>query len=145
MKTEFVFTSSILKKDQSETPPYSKPRIDLNAEMRTEQRGKGGHLSSPGLVLDVLRGADLGLDVLEVGQRLVDDAQLLGRGGGRLGRGAHHRHLPLVGDQAQGSRGAGPGGRRVAGRGSRGDGCGPRGARGGVAAAGRAGAHRFCD
>lgn len=101
-----------------------------------ERSGKDRHLSSPRLVLDVLRGADLGLDVLEVGQRLVDDAQLLGCGGGRLGRGAHHRHLPLVGDQAEGARCAGPGGRGVAGRGSGGDGCGSGGARGGVAAAG---------
>lgn len=110
-----------------------------------KKRKRGGHLSSAGLILDVLRGADLGLDVLEVGQRLVDDAQLLGRGGGRLGGRAHHRHLPLVGDEAEGTRGSGPGGRRVAGRGPWGDGCGSRGARGGVAAAGRAGAHRFCD
>lgn len=110
----------------------------------TEEKRRDGHLSSARLILDVLRGADLGLDVLEVGQRLVDDAQLLGRSGGRLGGGAHHRHLPLVGDEAEGARGAGPGGRRVAGRGPRGDGCGSRGARGGVAAAGRARAHRFC-
>lgn len=116
-----------------------------NLKLKEERGVGGGHLSSAGLVLYVLRGADLGLDVLEVGQRLVDDAQLLGRGGGRLGRGANHRHLALVGDEAEGARGAGPGGRRVAGWGPWGDGCGARGARGGVAAAGRAGAHRFCD
>lgn len=38
------------------------------------------HLSSFGLVLDILYGADLGPDVLEVRHRLVDDAELLGRG-----------------------------------------------------------------
>lgn len=40
------------------------------------------HLSSFGLVLDILCGADLGLDVLEVRQWLVDDAKLLGCGCG---------------------------------------------------------------
>lgn len=43
---------------------------------------KKRHLSSFGLVLDVLRGADFGLDVLEVRQWLVDDAKLLGCRGG---------------------------------------------------------------
>lgn len=38
------------------------------------------HLSSFRLVLDILCGTDLGLDVLEVRQRLVDDAELLRRG-----------------------------------------------------------------
>lgn len=39
--------------------------------------GNECHLSSFGLVLDILRGADLGLDVLEVRQWLVDNAELL--------------------------------------------------------------------
>lgn len=39
------------------------------------------HLSTFGLVLHVVCGADLGLDVLEVGQRLVKDAELFGSGG----------------------------------------------------------------
>ena len=66
----------------------------------------GAYLPSFGLVLDVLCRADLGLDVLEVGQRLVEDAQLLGGGGGGLGRRAHHshRHRPaLLGDEAEGA------------------------------------------
>lgn len=104
---------------------------------RTNRRGGGGHLSPFGLVLDVLRGADLGLDVLEVGQRLVDDAELLGGGCGRFRRGADHRHFPLLGNEAEGARGSGgPRGGRVAGRGSRGDGGRAGGAGGGVATAG---------
>lgn len=42
---------------------------------------RGTNLSPLGLVLDVVCGADLGLDVLEVGQRLVKDAELFGSGG----------------------------------------------------------------
>lgn len=45
-----------------------------------EREGEDGHLSSFRLVLYILCGADLGPDVLKVGQRLVDDAELLGRG-----------------------------------------------------------------
>ena len=67
--------------------------------------GKEHHLASFWLVLDVLRGADLGLDVLEVRQRLVDDAELLGCGCRRLGWGADYGHLSLLGNQAEGARG----------------------------------------
>lgn len=108
--------------------------------------GEERHLSSFGLVLDILCWADLGLDVLEVRQWLVDDAELLGCGCRRLGWGADHGHLPLLGNQAQGAWGSGgPWGRWVAGRGSWGDGCGARGAGGRVATASWAGAHWFCN
>lgn len=63
------------------------------------------HLSSFGLVLDILYGADLGLDVLEVRQWLVDDAELLGRGRRGFGWGADYGHLPVLGNQAEGPRG----------------------------------------
>lgn len=76
---------------------------------RTNETGDG-YLSSFGLVLDILRRADLGFDVLEVGQRLVDDAELLWSRCGRFGRGADHGHFPLLGNQAEGARG--PGGPR---------------------------------
>lgn len=57
------------------------------------------HLSSFGLVLDILRGANLGLDVLEVRQWLIDNAKLLGCGCRRLGWGADYGHFPLLGNQ----------------------------------------------
>lgn len=62
---------------------------------------RGTNLSPLGLVLDVVCGADLGLDVLQVGQGLVEDAQLLGRGGGRLGRCADHSKLLLLSEEAE--------------------------------------------
>lgn len=46
-------------------------------EDRRDEKGDI-YLSSFGLVLDILRRADLGFDVLEVWQWLVDDAELLG-------------------------------------------------------------------
>lgn len=70
------------------------------------------YLSSFGLVLDILRRADLGFDVLEVRQRLVDDAELLGSCCGRFRWGADHGHFPLLGNQAEGAWGSrGPRGR----------------------------------
>lgn len=85
-------------------------------EKARQQRTEGtketadGYLSSFRLVLDILRRSDLGFDVLEVGQRLVDDAELLGSRRWRFRRGADHGHFPLLGNQAEGARG--PGGPR---------------------------------
>lgn len=92
-------------------------------------------------MFEIRGGADLGLYILQVRQRLIEDLQLpLGRRR-RLGRGADHRHLLLL----QHAEGLG----RVAARGSRAGGAAgvaggrPRrdggGARGGGAAADRPG------
>lgn len=51
--------------------------ISRKTENRQDEKGDI-YLSSFGLVLDIFRGANLGFDVLEVRQWLVDDAELLG-------------------------------------------------------------------
>lgn len=85
--------------------------ISRKTEDRQDEKGDI-YLSSFGLVLDILRRADLGFDVLEVRQWLVDDAELLGSCCGRFRRGANHGHFPLLGNQAEGARGSrGPRGR----------------------------------
>ena len=101
------------------------------------------YLAPLGLVLDVFDGANLGPDVPEVREGLVDDAQHLGRSGRGLGRCADDGHLLLAGQQAEGlgragrARGA-RGAAGVAGRGAGGDGRGAGRAGGGGAAAGGA-------
>lgn len=56
------------------------------------------YLSPFRLMFEVRSGADLGLDIFQIGQRLVQNLQLpLGRGR-RLGRGPDHRHLLLLED-----------------------------------------------
>lgn len=59
------------------------------------------NLAPLGLVLDVVDGANLGSDVLEVGQWLVQDAQLFGCGSRRFRRGADDSHFLLLGQQAE--------------------------------------------
>lgn len=109
-------------------------------------RKEGSHLSSFGLILYILRGSNLGFDVLKVGQRLVDDADLLGSGCGRFGRGADNGHLPLLGNQTEGAWGPrGPWRWWVARRASWGDGCGARGTGGGAATASWTGPNWFCN
>ena len=65
-------------------------------EYRQNWSPQSSHLASTGLVLDVLRGADLGLDVLQVRHRRNrDDGSAAGPWG--FGRGADHsHHLHLV-------------------------------------------------
>ncbi len=95
-----------------------------------------GYLSAFRLVLQVGSGTDLGLDILQVRQGLIENLQLPLGGGRRLRRGSDHRHLLLLED-AEGLR-------RVAARSARAGGaarvawgcarCDSRGARGGGAA-----------
>lgn len=142
-------------KQRHDAQTQSKRSKNKNAKLhmwktRVAQAGFGErareehHLSSFGLVLDILRGADLGLDVLEVGQRLIDDTKLLGCGCRWLGWGADYGHFPLLGKQTERARGSrGPRRWRVAGRAPRGDGRGARCAGGGVATSSWTGPHRF--
>ena len=56
------------------------------------------YLSALGLMFEVGGGADLRLDIRQVGQRLVENLQLPLGGGRRLGRSPDHRHLLLLED-----------------------------------------------
>jgi len=86
-------------------------------------RDPAGYLSAFRHVLEVGGGADLGLYVLQVGQRLIEHLQLPLGGGRRLGRGPDDRHLLLLEDaeglwrvaagRARAGRAAGVGGGRA--------------------------------
>lgn len=96
-------------------------------------------------MLEIGCGADLGLDILQVGKGLVDDLQLPVGQRRRLGRGADHCHLLLLEDTeglgrvaARGARSRGAAG--VAGRCA---GCDGR-ARGGGTASDRPGPGGVC-
>lgn len=102
------------------------------------------YLAPLGLVLDVVNRTDLGFDVLEVRQWLVNDAQLFGCSRRGFWRCSDDGHFLFLGQQAERSGGARCVGGTwstagVAGRGSRGDGSGPGRAGCGGATAGRAG------
>ncbi len=90
------------------------------------------------LVLDVFNRTDLGFDVLEVRQWLINDTQLFGCSRWGFWRCSEDGHFLFLGQQAERFGGA-RSTAGVAGRGSRGDGCGPRCAGCGGATAGRAG------
>lgn len=101
-------------------------------------------LAPLGLVLDVVSRTDLGFDVLEVRQWLVNDAQLFGCSRRGFRRCSDDGHFLFLGQQAERFGGARSVGgawstARVAGRGARGDGRGPGRAGCGGATAGRAG------
>lgn len=93
------------------------------------------YLSALWLMLNVGGGADLGLHILQVRQRLIDDLQLPLDRGWRFGWGSDHRHLLLLEDAEGLGRVAARGARagRAAGVARGRAGCDGGGARGGGA------------
>lgn len=104
-KKEKLSLTSGNGKKQKHGEEKTKCRGDRSSSKTEAFQGEGvrkdSHLSSFRLILDILCGADLGFDVLEVGQWLVDDAELLRCGRRRFGRGADHGHLPLLTNQTK--------------------------------------------